>query len=73
MPTGYNNFKKYMSDFIRADQGGEKSEELLDLKKFSEAGMPKIYTKNGIIDDYESERKMAYWLIDEVAKKKRNI
>lgn len=73
LPTGYNDFKKYMSNLIRAYQGEEESEELLDLKQIPEAGRPKIYTKNGIIDDYGSESKIVYWLIDEAARKKGDI
>lgn len=73
LPTGYNDFKKYMSNLIRAYQGEEESEDWLDLKEIPEVGMLKIHTKNGIIDDYESESKIVYWLIDEVARKKGNI
>lgn len=73
LPTGYKDFKKYMSDFIKEYYGEEQSEELIDLKEIPMAGMPKIHTRNGIIDDYGSESEVAYWLIDEVAKKKRDI
>lgn len=73
LPTGYIDFKKYMSELIREYQGEAKSETLLELKEIPGPGMPKIHTRNGIVDDYESERKLVYWLIDEVAKKKRDL
>lgn len=73
LPTSYNDFKKYMSDTIREYQGKEKSEELIELKEVPRAGMPKIHINNEIIDDYGNESKIIYWLMDEIAKKKRDI
>lgn len=50
-------------------------EEVIELLKeeIPRVTISKIHTMNGIIADYERERKIVYWLIDDVAQKKHNI
>jgi len=73
LPTSYEHFKKYMSDCIREYEGLDKREECIRLKNIPKSTIPNIHTINGIIADYEQERKIVYWLIDDVAKRKHNI
>lgn len=73
LPTSYEHFKKYMSDLIREYEGLDKNEECISLKEIPKSTIPNIHTVNGIVADYEQERKIAYWLIDDVAKRKHNI
>ncbi len=73
LPTGYEHFKKYLSDLIREYEGLEKSKECITLKKIPKPTIPNIYTRNNLFADYKQERKIIYWLIDDVARKKHNI
>lgn len=73
LPTSYEHFKKYLSDLIREYEGLDKSEKCINLKEIPKSTIPNIYTGKGLIADYEQERKIIYWLIDDVAKKKHNI
>lgn len=73
LPTSYENFKIYLSNLIREDEGLDKSEKCLRLKEIPKSTIPKIHTGDGIIADFEQERKIIYWLIDDVAKRKHNI
>lgn len=73
LPTSYEHFKKYLSDLIREYDGLDKSEECIYLKDIPESTIPNIHTLNGVIADYEQERKIIYWLIDDVAKRKRKM
>lgn len=71
LPTGYEHFKKHLSDLIKEHEGLDKSEDYIILKEIPRVTIPKIHTMNGIIADYERERKIVYWLIDDVAQKKQ--
>lgn len=73
LPTSYEHFKKYLSNLIREYDGLDKREECINLKEIPRSTIPNIHTGNGVIADYKQERKIIYWLIDNVAKKKHNI
>ena len=73
LQTSYEHFKKYMSDLIREYEGLDKSENCIRLKDIPKSTIPNILTMDGMIADYEQERKIVYWLIDDVAKKKHNV
>lgn len=73
LPTSYEHFKMYMSNLIREYEGIDKSEKCINLKEIPRSTFPKIHTVNGLIADYEQERKIIYWLIDDAAKRKHDI
>lgn len=73
LKTSYEDFKKYMSDLIRESEGLDKSEKCTNLKKIPRSTLPKIYTESGLLADFEQERKIAYWLINETAKRAHDI
>lgn len=73
LPTSYYDFKKYMSNFIRGQRGERESDELIEINEVPKEGTPKIYTHKGVFEDLKSESEASYWLIDEVAKKKRDL
>lgn len=73
LPTSYEHFKKYLSDLIREYEGLYKSEEYINMKEIPRSTIPNLYIENRLVAHYEQERKIVYWLIDDVAKRKHDI
>lgn len=73
LPTSYGHFKKYLSDLIREYEGLDNSDEYIFIKKIPKQTIPNIHTRKGIVADYDQERKIVYWLLDDVAKRKHDI
>lgn len=73
LPTGYIDFKKYLSNSIRVNEGMEISDECIILPEIPKPSYPHIMIKGELKTDYENEKKIVYWLIDDVAREKRDM
>lgn len=77
LPTSYADFKKYIGNTIKKDAGEIIDDNYLVLDDIPHTVMPKIHygieETAGILADYYQERKIIYWLIDDVAKRKKQM
>jgi hypothetical protein len=77
LPTSYADFKKYIGNTIKKDAGEIIDDTYLLLDDIPDTVMPKIHygieETSGILADYYQERKVIYWLIDNVAKRKKQM
>lgn len=73
LKTGYSDFKKYMSDTICDNECLNKSKKNLKINRIPNPTIPDIYIKNHFIADYEQQRIIAYWLIDNASKRKLDM
>ncbi len=77
LPTSYADFKKYIGNTIKKDAGEIIDDTYLVLDDIPHSVMPKIHygieETSGILADYYQERKVIYWLIDDIAKRKKQM
>lgn len=77
LPTSYADFKRYIGNTIKQNSGMGIDNKYLKLDDIPNAVMPKIHYGNGntsgILANYNQERKIMYWLIDDVSKRKKQM
>lgn len=77
LPTRYSDFKKYIGDSIKQDLRMSVDDKYLELDNIPHAVLPQIHygsgEKSGVLADYDQEKKIMYWLIDDAAKRKRQM
>ena len=71
LPTKYADFKKYLSDRIKINQGiKDNDEDYIKITEIPSLTEQKIWCKKGVCAEYWKEERLIYWLIDEVSNKK---
>lgn len=74
LPTKYADFKKYLSDRIKINQGiKDNDEDYIKITEIPSLPEQKIWCKKGVCAEYWKEERLIYWLIDEVSNKKSDM
>lgn len=74
LPTKYADFKKYLSDRIKNNQGIKYVDgDYIRITEIPSLPERKIWHGKGVVGQYWQEERLIYWLVDEVSNNKADM